>query len=60
VGALSRHGLAALDALNDDKSLRDLWLQGRGPGLTDTQRLLCTRYRLRGAARSKVSTTWGR
>ncbi len=38
--ALRSHGLAALDALSDDSSLRDLWLSGISPGLTDVQRLL--------------------
>jgi hypothetical protein len=39
-GALRSHGLPALHALPDDASLRDTWLSGRSPGLTDVQRLV--------------------
>jgi hypothetical protein len=37
---LDTHGVAALGALPDDAALRDLWLSGRAPGLTEMQRLV--------------------
>lgn len=40
VAWLDAHGVAALDALPDDAALRDLWLSGRAPGLTEMQRLM--------------------
>lgn len=37
---LEAHGILSLDALPDDAALRDLWLSGRAPGLTEMQRLV--------------------
>ncbi|MBE7448008.1 MAG: DUF4304 domain-containing protein [Kofleriaceae bacterium] len=38
--ALRVCGLPILDELSTDAALRDLWLSGQSPGLTDVQRLL--------------------
>jgi len=38
--ALHDRGLPAVSILSNDLALRDLWLSGRSPGLTDVQRLL--------------------
>jgi hypothetical protein len=40
VAWLDAHGAPSLDALRDDAALRDLWLSGRAPGLTEMQRLV--------------------
>jgi hypothetical protein len=40
VRALRDRGLSMLDDLSTDVALRDLWLSGQSPGLTDVQRLL--------------------
>jgi hypothetical protein len=37
---LRDRGLPALATLSSDAALRDLWLSGRGPGLTRVERLL--------------------
>jgi hypothetical protein len=38
---LKMHGLPSLEALSSDLALRDLWLTGQSPGLTEMQRLVC-------------------
>jgi hypothetical protein len=39
-GALRIQGLPSMEHLCDDRALRDLWISGDSPGLTDVQRLV--------------------
>jgi hypothetical protein len=40
IESLEAIGLPALDLLSSEVALRDLWLEGRSPGLTSVQRLM--------------------
>lgn len=40
IGCLNTYALPAIESFSDDYKLRDLWLSGEAPGLTEIQRLM--------------------